>query len=294
MKSIWNHAYLLMALTAIAWSGNSITARFVNDIVPPIGLSFWRWAAAAPILIIMSWPHLRRDLPMLKQNWLIMLTLSVLAISMYSTLIYQALLTTTAINSFLINASRPTIIVLLSILFFRQGITFVQSIGFVVALLGTFTIILRGEPSHLLTLEFNTGDLWVLAATTVWALYTVLLPKRPKMHPTSFLAITVMLGLVILLPFYIWETIYIKPTPLEFKTVWGVAYLAIISSIFAYLCYNRAVELAGPNKAGQVSYMLPIIGSGFAILLLGESFQFFHAIGLPLIFCGVYLGSKGK
>ena len=162
-----------MALTAIAWSGNSITARFVNDIVPPIGLSFWRWAAAAPILIIMSWPHLRRDLPMLKQNWLIMLTLSVLAISMYSTLIYQALLTTTAINSFLINASRPTIIVLLSILFFRQGITFVQSIGFVVALLGTFTIILRGEPSHLLTLEFNTGDLWVLAATTVWALYTV-------------------------------------------------------------------------------------------------------------------------
>ncbi|MBT4940629.1 MAG: DMT family transporter, partial [Rhodospirillaceae bacterium] len=199
-----------------------------------------------------------------------------------------------AINSFLINASRPTIIVLLSILFFRQGITFVQSIGFVVALLGTFTIILRGEPSHLLTLEFNTGDLWVLAATTVWALYTVLLPKRPKMHPTSFLAITVMLGLVILLPFYIWETIYIKPTPLEFKTVWGVAYLAIISSIFAYLCYNRAVELAGPNKAGQVSYMLPIIGSGFAILLLGESFQFFHAIGLPLIFCGVYLGSKGK
>ncbi len=294
MRLIWNHAYLLMVLTAMAWSGNSITARFVNDIVPPIGLSFWRWAAAAPILIIMAWPHLRRDLVVLKDNWLIMLTLSILAISMYSTLIYEALLTTTAINSFLINSARPTIIVLLSIVFFRQGITFVQGIGFVLALLGTVTIIVRGEPSHLLTLEFNTGDLWVLAATTAWALYTVLLPKRPKMHPTSFLAITVIIGLLILLPFYLWETIYIKPTPFELKTVGGVAYLAIISSVFAYLCYNRAVELAGPNKAGQVSYMLPIIGSGLAILLLGESFEIFHAIGLPLIFCGVYLGSKGK
>jgi len=40
MKFIWNHAYLLMVLTALAWSGNGITGRGLNDIIPPIGLAF--------------------------------------------------------------------------------------------------------------------------------------------------------------------------------------------------------------------------------------------------------------
>ena len=294
MKFIWNHAYLLMALTAIAWSGNAITARGVNDIIPPIGLVFWRWVVAVPFMIIIAWPHLREDLPKIKGNWVILLVLSALSITIYNTLVYQGLLTTTAINSFLINSSRPSIIVLLSIIFFRKGISATQSVGFVLALIGTSAIVLRGEPSRLLALEFNSGDLWILTATLCWAIYTVLLPKRPKMHGTSFLAITIFFGMIMLLPFYIWETIYIQPTPFRLETIGAVFYLALISSIVAYLCYNRAVELAGPNKAGQGSYMLPIVGSGLAILLLDERFEFYHAIGFPLILLGVYFGSKGK
>jgi drug/metabolite transporter (DMT)-like permease len=294
VKFIWNHAYLLMALTAIAWSGNAITARGLNDIIPPVGLAFWRWVVAAPILLVIAWPHLREDLPKVKENLPFLLVLSALSVAAYNTLLYQGLLSTTAINSFLINTLRPSIIVLLSIIFFRQGITLLQSLGFSLAFIGTITIIVRGDSSRLLNLDFNIGDLWILAATVCWAIYTVLLKKRPKMHATSFLAFTVILGILMLSPFYVWETIFIKPTPLRVETVGGVLYLAVISSIVAYLCYNRAVEIGGANKAGQVSYMLPIVGSGLAILLLGERFEFYHVIGFPLILAGVYFGSKGK
>jgi drug/metabolite transporter (DMT)-like permease len=294
VKFIWNHAYLLMALTAIAWSGNAITARGLNDIIPPVGLAFWRWVVAAPILLVIAWPHLREDLPKVKENLPFLLVLSALSVAAYNTLLYQGLLSTTAINSFLINTLRPSIIVLLSIIFFRQGITLLQSLGFSLAFIGTITIIVRGDSSRLLNLDFNIGDLWILAATVCWAIYTVLLKKRPKMHATSFLAFTVILGILMLSPFYVWETIFIKPTPLRVETVGGVLYLAVISSIVAYLCYNRAVEIGGANKAGQVSYMLPIIGSGLAILLLGERFEFYHVIGFSLILAGVYFGSKGK
>jgi drug/metabolite transporter (DMT)-like permease len=294
VKFIWNHAYLLMALTAIAWSGNAITARGLNDIIPPVGLAFWRWVVAAPILLVIAWPHLREDLPKVKENLPFLLVLSALSVAAYNTLLYQGLLSTTAINSFLINTLRPSIIVLLSIIFFRQGITLLQSLGFSLAFIGTITIVVRGDSSRLLNLDFNIGDLWILAATVCWAIYTVLLKKRPKMHATSFLAFTVILGILMLSPFYVWETIFIKPTPLRVETVGGVLYLAVISSIVAYLCYNRAVEIGGANKAGQVSYMLPIIGSGLAILLLGERFEFYHVIGFSLILAGVYFGSKGK
>ena len=118
MKIIWNHAYLMMVLTALAWSGNAIVAKGTNEIIPPIGLAFWRWAIALPILLIMARPHLRKDLSKIKGNWLLLMALSALGIAAYNMLLYQGLLSTTAINSFLINTSRPSIIVVLSILLF--------------------------------------------------------------------------------------------------------------------------------------------------------------------------------
>jgi drug/metabolite transporter (DMT)-like permease len=294
MKFVWNHAYLLMVLTALAWSGNAITGRGLNDIIPPIGLAFWRWVVAFPILVLIAWPHLQKDLPKIRENWFILIVLSVLSISAYNTFLYYGLLSTTAINSLLINTARPVAIVLLSLLFFGQGITLKQGCGFFLAFIGTTVIIIKADISRLASLDFNAGDIWVLAAMACWALFTVLLKKRPKMHPTSFITITVFIGALILLPFYIWETLFIKPTPFVLETVLGVFYLAIFASIVAYLFYNRAVEIAGANKAGQVSYILPILGSILAIFLLDETFQIYHAIGFMLILLGVYFGSKGE
>jgi len=294
MKFVWNHAYVLMVLTALAWSGNTITGKGLSDLIPPIGLAFWRWMVAIPILLFIAWPHLKEDLPKIREHWFILLVLSILSITAYNTLLYFGLHTTTAINALLINTARPAVIVLLSILFFNQGITLKQSIGFVLASIGTVIIVIGGDLSRLVLLAFNPGDLWVLLAMSCWALFTVLLKKRPEMHPTSFLFITIMFGATILLPFYIWETFYIKPTPFVFETVGSVLYLSIIASIGAFLFYNRAVEIAGANKAGQVSYMLPIMGSSLAIIILGEEFEFYHLISFPLILSGVYFGSKGQ
>ena len=294
MKFVWNHAYLLMVLTALAWSGNAITGRGLNDIIPPIGLAFWRWVVAFPILVLIAWPHLQKDIPKIRENWFILIVLSVLSISAYNTFLYYGLLSTTAINSLLINTARPVAIVLLSLLFFGQGITLKQGFGFFLAFIGTTVIIIKADISRLASLDFNVGDIWVLAAMGCWALFTVLLKKRPKMHPTSFITITVFIGALILLPFYIWETLSIKPTPFVLETVLGVFYLAIFASIVAYLFYNRAVEIAGANKAGQVSYILPVLGSVLAIFLLDETFQIYHAIGFMLILLGVYFGSKGE
>ena len=32
-----------MIVTALAWSGNHVVGRGVAELVPPIGLGFWRW-----------------------------------------------------------------------------------------------------------------------------------------------------------------------------------------------------------------------------------------------------------
>ena len=294
MKLLLNNGYLMIVITAVAWSGNAIAARAVHEAVPPIGLAFWRWVATVPIFLVLAWPHLKRDIPEALANWKILVVLSVLSVSIYNSFLYIGLNSTTATNSFLINTSRPVIIVILSLIILRLAVTGQQAAGLALGLVGTAVIVARGDPGVVAALDFVPGDLWILAATLSWALYTVYLRRRPKIRLASFMFLTAITGLAVLAPFYWWEHVYVRPVPLAPETFWAVAYLSVVASVIAYMAYNRAVEILGPNVAGLTSYLLPVFGVTLAILLLGESFRLFHAVGIALLLTGVYLATKAK
>ena len=52
MRWILNQGYILMIATSVSWASNSVIGRAVHEIVPPIGLAFWRWAATLPFFIV--------------------------------------------------------------------------------------------------------------------------------------------------------------------------------------------------------------------------------------------------
>jgi len=294
MKWLYNQAYLLLIITAVTWSGISLIARATHETIPPIGLAFWRWALTFPIFLLIAWPYLRQQWPEVMKHWKIMLFLSLLSVTAYNTIIYFGLDQTTATNALLINTVRPVIIVFLSMLILQERINSLQALGFLLAIFGTGAIMVQGDPSILLTLEFNQGDILIVVATICWALYTVYLPKRPKINPAVFMTVTVGWGMAMLFPFYLYEAIFIEAVPVSMETVWSVGYLALISTVIAYLCYNRTVELVGANKAGLVSYIMPVVGTFLAWLLLDEQFEIYHAIGIALIVVGVLFATRSK
>ena len=83
----------------------------------------------------------------------------------------------------------------------------------------------------LLGLDFNTGDLWMLAAVVSYAIYTALLRRRPAVHGLSFLAATFAIGALMLLPFYAAETLSGKPLPLTMTSALAIGYVAVFASI---------------------------------------------------------------
>jgi drug/metabolite transporter (DMT)-like permease len=293
MRANPNSGYLLIILTAALWSGNSIIGRGTHELIPPVGLSFWRFLVALPILLLIARPHLLADLRTALRAWPTLLFLAVLGISTYNSFIYIGLNYTTAINATLINTARPAIIVLMSLAFLRVPVTAMQVLGLSLGLVGTGVIVFRGNPGALLNLQLNIGDLWVLAATIAWAVYTVFLHKRPPIHPASFMALITGIGIVVMLPFYLFETVFIEPMPLVPVAIYSVLFLALIPTVMGHLCYNRSVELLGANRAGLISYMIPVFGVTLAILLRGETFHLFHAIGIALLIAGTVLGSRG-
>ncbi|MGK2908119.1 MAG: DMT family transporter [Desulfuromonadales bacterium] len=292
MRTIKDRPYLLLILAVLFWSGNFILGRAFHSEIPPVALAFWRWIGAALLVTLPALPHLRRDRRALLQHWPAVLLLSTLGIAAFNTLAYSGLQYTEAINAFLLQSLMPVLIVLLSFVIFREKVTKLQSVGILVSLCGAVTIITRGDADILLSLSINRGDLLVFAAVVCYAGYTVLLRKRPHVHPLAFIATTFWLGSFILIPFYLWETLTVARLELKPASMLVISYVMVFPSIVSYLCYNRGVELIGANRAGLFIHLMPVFGSLMAVVFLGEIFCWFHGLGILLIGAGIYLATR--
>lgn len=284
---LWHSPYLLLTCTALFWAGNSIVARGAREFVPPVALSFWRWTLALLILLPIAWPHLRRDLPTLRASWRTVVVLGALGIGAFNTLLYTGLQTTTAVNGLLLQSLQPGLILLLGILIFSERARLLQGIGILLSIAGALVIISKGQMSALLALRMNTGDLVISGAVVIWSLYSVLLRKRPAVHPLSFLATTLAVGVVVVLPFYIAEIASGRLIEDRSESWMAIAYVCVFPSLIAYLCYNRGVELLGSAPAGLYLNIMPVMGALLAAIFLGEAIRPFHFAGVTLIAAGI-------
>jgi drug/metabolite transporter (DMT)-like permease len=290
-SNLYHFPYLLLTLAVLFWSGNFIVGRAVRANIPPVALAFWRWTGASLLVFFLARPHWKHDREEIKRHWPLLLLLSIIGVASFNTLVYTGLQRTMALNAFLIQAMMPVLIVVMSFLLFGERISLRQTCGVVLALVGAVIIIIQGNIKTLISLSLNRGDLLIFLAVGSYAGYSVLLRKRPSIHPLSFLGVTFIIGALILLPFYLWETFTLRPIHFDRSTLLAVCYVAIFPSIVSYFCFNRGVELVGANRAGLFMYFMPVFGSLMAIGFLGESFHWFHGVGILLIVPGILLAT---
>ena len=290
-RSFWNSAWGLLVTANLFWAGNIVLARGLAGHVPPVALAYWRWTGAFAVAVGFAWPRLKADIPVLLQHWKAMLLLSATGIASYNTMSYIGLTSTTALNVLLLQSATPLIIIVWAYLLFRETPTTRQALGVCVSLIGVGVIAARGSAEVLAHLRLNRGDVWVLAALTIYGFYCVALRKRPAVHPLSFLVAAMGIGSLMMLPFVIGE--YAAGARIEggLPSYLGIAYTAVLPSFVAYLFFNRGVELIGSGPAGQSLHLMPLFGSVLAVVFLNERFQLYHAAGFAFIAAGILLAS---
>ena len=283
-------AYLLLIITVLLWASNFVVGRGIHELIPPVALAFWRWAAALLILMPFAAKPLLMQRDLICRHWKILTLLGVMAISNFSVFIYMALHFTTAINTALISSATPILIVIISGIGYGDRITPKQALGAAVSLTGLLWIISRGDVTVISQVRFSKGDLWTLAAGLNWALYSVLLRRRPRqLNPVAFLASLIMVGLAALLPVYLWELASGTVFQVSLSAAAGVIYIALFPSLLAYVCWNKAVASVGANKAGFFMHLMPVFSAIMAIGFLDERLEAFHLAGILLIFMGILL-----
>lgn len=287
--------YLLLSLASLAWAGNWVVGRAMREDMPPVAMGFWRWLLAFLILLPFAAPELRRKWPVVRANLATLTWLGVLGAIAFNTLIYYGLQYTVVTNGVLFNSITPVIIVLASWGLFRERLSALQMLGVALSLCGVLAIVARGDLQVLAGFQFNRGDIWLIAAMFLWAMYTIVLRKRPaELSAIAFLAAMLMLSLPFLLPVYLWELALRGGFEVTVATASALAYYGTIPSIVAYLFWNRGVAQVGASKAGLFVHLMPVFGAVLSVVFLGERLYGYHFAGAALIFGGIWLTTRRR
>lgn len=287
-------AYTGLVLTPLFWAGNAVVARSVVGTIPPLSLSFWRWTLALLILLPIGLPKVRRQWSIVVQRWPSMLALAAFSVGAFNTLLYLSAKTTTALNITLVNSTIPVMVALLAWILLRDRVRPFQAIGIALALLGMLVVVSRGDLGVFTALAFQPGDLIMVAAVFCWGLFSVLLRRQSvPLHPLAFLTVQIALGVLVILPFYLLDLLFISGGfELAPDKLPPLLYVSVFPGLLAYAFWNHGVKTIGPSKAAMFMYLNPVFAAVLAGLFLGERLSVFHFIGGVLILLGLLLTTR--
>ncbi|MGE5373062.1 MAG: DMT family transporter [Solirubrobacterales bacterium] len=286
--------YGLMVLTTLFWAGAFIAGKLSIAQFPPFALTFFRFLIAlVPVFLILIWREPGNWMPR-RHEWAAYATLGFIGIFMYHALFFTCLRYTTAVNSSLIAATNPMMVMLLAFLFMRERVTGCKIIGLLLSFGGVFLTVTNGDWAIVSGLRFNPGDLLMLAAVFCWAIYGILSRRMMEKYRISPLKVTVYTFLVCVLisaPLAWWETPSLE---------WGagsdgwmaVVYMAIFPSVLGYLFNLIAIQRIGAPRAAVFINLVPVFTLALSALVLGDVPGPLKLVSAAIIIVGVYLGTR--
>ena len=296
-KSITISAYIFLIFATALWGGNIIAAKVASIIsLEPIKLSFYRNIVVIIILLPFVFYKIKIIFEIFKQNWKIIIFLSIFSVSIFNTFMNIALTTSSVISSSLMPAFAPSMIIILSLIIYNSKISYIQFIGVIISFIGFINIIIRGDILNLSSLNFVVGDIWMLGCVSCWALYSSMIRKIPKgIDNLSFLFLIFFIGNIFVLPFYIIESFINQSFAInEQNGFLLVLYCGIGPALISYLLWIKAIKIIGANNSGLFLNLIPIFSSLISIIFLKEKLELFHIVGALLIFTGIYLVIKKR
>ncbi|MBL8908282.1 MAG: DMT family transporter [Rhizobiales bacterium] len=280
--------YLLGALCWLLSANVYIAVKWVIDDLPPFSLALSRAFLAALVLLPFVSSYRAAMLKLFRNRWIELLVIGGSGLFLTQGLIFLGLLYTDVINCGLIISLMPIITMVLAFFVLGEPMGGWQAVGAAISFIGMIVIIVHGELSQLLALNFNIGELWVLLGALGFGLYTVLL-RRAKftMDRLPLLVMLLLCGSAVGIPFAVAELMMGDKFTMDMRGALALGYCAIFGGAIMYLLFNWSIEILGAAKAGLLMYLQMLFVPFFAYLLLGEKLQPYHFVGGALILLGI-------
>jgi drug/metabolite transporter (DMT)-like permease len=286
-----DNAYLYLTFAALLWSGNSIAGRLIVGEASPMVVTSFRWLLTSSVLATFALPSIATDWRSLRPALPRLMLLGAVGYTGFNALFYVAAHTTTAINISILQGAIPIFVFLITWLVLRQQLSLGQIGGLVLGIIGILAVATDLDPVRLLAMHINLGDAFIIAASLIYAIYTIMLRHRPAAQAVSLFAVMAAAATVAALPLLGLE---VAAGTVQWPTTKGwliLAYIALFPSFLAQLAYMRAVSLIGPARAGLFTNLVPVIGSLMGAGI-GEAFGLAQMVGLALVVGGILIAER--
>ena len=243
----------------LGWAGNTIAGRMSTGEISPMVVVFLRWFIISIFLLLFLNQKLIASIKLIRGKFLWLCLMGSLGLTGFNALFYIAAQNTTAINLGIIQGIMPAIILVGSVIIFKETVNITKITGLVIAFLGVLIVVSQGDYERVILLSFNYGDIVMLCACFFYSGFTLGLKKKPIIDPLVLMTYFSMSALIFSLPLLITEY-FLGSTQLPTTRIaWlTILYIAFVPSFLAQVFFIRGVELIGASKAGLFINFLPI------------------------------------
>lgn len=278
--------FIILALCCLFWGANfSISKWMLTDLnLPPF---FFACARFSVVAILMA-PFL---FPLPKKFFLLaMAALSVGAVHLG--VLYVGLQTAPASSAAIVSQLLVPFATILSVVFLKEVIGWRRALGIIGALIGV--VVLIYDPQNF-GLDF--GLIFVVLAYLAMAAGSIFIKGVGDVSPWQYLAWMGWLAVFILgaASFLFEENQFALAQQAGWKMGVGVAYTAILTSIFAHGQYYRILQKYDVTLVVPLTLMTPFFGVIIGVVFRGEPIGPKFYLGAILVLLSVYvLAKRGK
>jgi drug/metabolite transporter (DMT)-like permease len=283
----------LATFGAIAFSGKAIIVKLAYRYgVDAVTLIMLRMLFALPIFAAMAWWASRGKAALSARDWLGVTGLGVTGYYLSSFLDFAGLQYITASLERLILYLNPTLVLLLGWLLYGKNFRRMQLVGMAISYCGIFLVF--GHEVRLEGGQAALGALLVFASAVTYAVYLVYsgqLVQRLGALRLVGLATTVACICCLL------QFVVLRPLGTAFEVAPQVVWLSVLNATACtavpVLMVMMAIERIGPALSAQAGMVGPMSTILMGVLMLGEPFTAWIAVGTVLVIAGIYVFSRG-
>ena len=286
-------SYIKLALGPILWGGALVAGRVVSADLPPLTITWVRFALVSIMLLpVVRLREGRLPRPS-RSDLLVLLMLSVTGVVMFNLFLFSGLRTVTAVRSSVILSLSPSVVALVMVTLFRERAGWNTVIGIMVAFVGAVVTITNGDPARVLAGGISIGDLFLLGCVLSWSAYTIIARYAMRnLASLTVLAYSSVIGTLLLTPVAARADVVTEFAAATLATWLSFAYLVFGAAGLAYLMYYEGIREVGPNRAAVFINLEPVTAILLGVGLLGEGLSAPLLIGAALVILGLYLVNR--
>ncbi|HEY6286758.1 MAG TPA: DMT family transporter [Ktedonobacteraceae bacterium] len=288
-------SWILLILANVLWACSYVAAKFVLRDISVNMMNALRMIISALVLLPLL-IALRKELNLTRRDLPQLALLATIGIIMAKTLEFGGLAFSTASDVALLITSESIFTAVLSWLLLRERFKPMTGFALLLGLVGVYLIVERSLipniPSGGGALRI-LGDVLVILGLICEAFYTVRGKAMLVKHPPLLITSAAIVGSAIVwIPIAGGEVLYNGWHPLSVTAWLGLGWLAIMSTVVAYLAWFKGLEKVDGSAAASTLFVQPLLGTVLAIILLNDQLLPTTILGGLLIIISVYLISR--